>query len=50
MVGLRGHGGCSNFSVKNWAWIWDNLQAEGGQGTQPVVGHTNQPRSVGSPT
>ena len=41
MVGLRGHGGCSNFSVKNWAWTWDNLQVEGGQGT-PTSGRSHQ--------
>ena len=50
MVGLMGHGGCPNFSVKNWAWIQDNLQAQGRQGTQLVVGHNNQLKSVGSPT
>ena len=50
MVELMGHGGCSNFSMKNWAWVQGNLQAEGRQGTQPVAGHTNQPKSAGSPT
>ena len=49
-VGLMGHGGCSNFSVKNRAWIWDNLQLGHGQGTQLMAGHTNQPKSVESPT